>query len=79
MRNPNEGKKKYSIVHWKTGVPEEEGMYIISLTNGRVKVSECILVDTEDCESLVWREFDDEDIAAWCKLSDIEPYKEESE
>ena len=66
-----------SVIKWQTGVPEEEGMYIIS-TDGQVKVSECIMVDIEeqDCESIVWREFDDEDIAAWCKLSDIEPYKE---
>ena len=66
-----------SVIKWQTGVPVEEGMYIIS-TDGQVKVSECIMVyiEEQDCESIVWREFDDENITAWCKLSDIEPYKE---
>ena len=73
MRNPNEGKKKYSIVHWQTGEPKESGIYLVTTSSNIVRTSYwnngCWLINDLPFSTL--------NIKAWCKLSDIKPYKEE--
>ena len=75
MRNPNEGKKKYSIVHWQTGEPKENGICLVTTSSNIVRTSYwnngCWLINDLTFSTLK--------IKAWCKLSDIEPYKDESE
>ena len=67
--------KKYSIIHWQTGKPKEDGVYIVSL-------SHC-----PDAAVLIrvgyhWMYGDvripDEEVVSWAALSDIKPYKEET-
>ena len=66
--------KSQSLIKWQTGEPKEGGGYLITTYNGFV------LAD-------YWRVFPNRsgwdyrskfDVVAWCKLSDIEPYKEET-
>ena len=71
-RNPNEEKKKYSIIHWQTGEPKEKGRYLVSMIDGGVTTAAFIKGDAHD------EHFFKEYVTAWCNLSDIEPYKEES-
>ena len=63
-----------SIIKWQKGEPKEGGLYLVSLKNCRV--------DFDAYEGIrkdwpCWIENEEEDIVAWCKLSDIEPYKAE--
>lgn len=76
MRNPNEGKKKYSIVHWQTGEPKERGEYLVTLLSGKVKVAEFYKYKVADKEYWDCIPYGIVGVKAWCKLSDIEPYKE---
>ena len=73
MRNPNEGKKKYSIVHWQTGEPKESGIYLVTTSSNIVRTSYW----NNGCWFINDLPFSTLKIKAWCKLSDIEPYKEE--
>lgn len=60
-----------SVIKWHTGMPTEIGKYIITTDDGEVRTINFHpkeIVDLEYFERLV---------IAWCKLSDIEPYKEE--
>ena len=75
MRNPNEGKKKYSIVHWQTGEPKERGEYLVTLLSGKVKVAEFYKYKVADKEYWDCIPYGIVGVKAWCKLSDIEPYK----
>lgn len=68
-----EYKRGLSAVKWQTGEPKEGGYYLITTDSGRI---------TTD----LWRIFPNRsnweyrnkfEVRAWCKLSDIEPYKEE--
>ena len=65
-----------SVIKWQTGKPKEEGDYLTTrrLANGKVYVCYNYWVDNKwfavPCENST--------TIAWCKLSDIEPYKEES-
>jgi hypothetical protein len=71
MRNPNEGKKNYSIVHWQTGKPKESSAYIVTLRFG--------LIEEDWWNNIIQRWTRNKgEVIAWCKLSDIEPYKEET-
>ena len=76
MRNPNEGKKKYSIVHWQTGEPKEEGEYLITTYNGKVRTDEFYHYSVSGKEYGTFIKYANP--IAWCKLSDINPYKEDS-
>ena len=76
MRNPNEGKKKYSIVHWKTGEPKERGVYLVTLLNGKVRVADFYQYKIADKEYWNCIHYNIVCVKAWCKLSDIEPCKE---
>lgn len=63
-----------SIIKWQTGEPKERGYYLVTLTNNKVELDEyCGIIEDE----LGWFEHEEDEIIAWCKLSDIKPYKEE--
>lgn len=60
-----------SIIKWQTGEPKESGSYIITTDEGTVALASFY------SESSVDVEFFKICVTAWCKLSDVEPYKEE--
>lgn len=64
---------KQSIINWQTGEPKEGGYYLITDFYGHIATD-------------MWRIFPNRrgweyrnkvDVIAWCKLSDIKPYKED--
>lgn len=59
-----------STIKWKTGVPEETDNYIITANDGTVMYFRFC------CKEIVDIEFFERFVLGWCKLSDIEPYKE---
>ena len=61
-----------SIIKWQKGEPKEEGYYLVTL-----KTPICIIVDVCNYEEYGWSYCGNCKVIAWCKLSDIEPYKEE--
>lgn len=61
-----------SVIKWQTGEPKEEGRYIVTTIDGHIATAVYLLNDVHD------KHFFDTYITAWCKLSDIEPYKEET-
>ena len=72
MRNPNEGKKKYSIVHWQTGEPKESGLYLVTIKG---MYETFVTYSRYSCLN-GWPHFNK--VLAWCLLGSIKPYKEES-
>ena len=60
-----------SVIKWSTGRPEETGSYMVSV-GGRF-----VTTDYWYCLKGKWQYWEGE-VIAWCKLSDIEPYKEET-
>lgn len=72
-----EEKKPYSIVKWQTGEPKERGEYLVTLLSGKVKVAEFYKYKVADKEYWGCIPYGIVGVKAWCKLSDIEPYKEE--
>ena len=60
-----------SIIKWQTGEPTKDGVYLVTTILGEVKTSTYIKAKAIDFG------FFSQDVVAWCKLSDIEPYKEE--
>ena len=66
-----------SIIHWQTGEPKDDGEYLVSLEDGSVCRDEWReLYCDDDMKCWVYNEGE---VKAWCKLSDIEPYKEKEE
>ena len=67
-----------SIIKWQTGEPNLFGTYLVTLRSGIVCVDnyefETDLLYEKDTYS--WQLYREE-VVAWCKLRDIEPYKEE--
>jgi len=62
-----------STIKWQKGEPEEDGTYLIT-----VKGKKIVYVATDFWDNREeWDTFVTESVVAWCKLSDIEPYKEE--
>lgn len=61
-----------SKIKWQTGEPKEGGSYLTTVSNGTVL---CNVWAKYAKEWVFWKN----DVTAWCKLSDIEPYKEEKE
>lgn len=79
MRNPNEGKKKYSIVHWQTGEPKAEGYYLVTTIFGHVTFDYWMRKYNEGGSYYDWSLNNGyKKVRAWYPLSDIEPYKEET-
>lgn len=67
-----EYKRGLSAVKWQIGVPKESGMYLVT-----IKGKYSIFVQCAQFGCLTgWSYFKPEEIIAWCKLSDIKPYKE---
>lgn len=64
-----------SIIHWETGKPKEEGWYLVTFRNGQVH--NVYFKTNANCA--YWKYANEGNIIAWCKLTDIEPYKEEKE
>ena len=69
-------KEMVSKVEWQTGVPKERGAYIVSLANGEVGYD---YFGFWDSVKWVWQFNMDSEVKAWCKLSNIEPYKGKEE
>lgn len=70
-----------SVVEWQTGEPTEEGKYIVTLLEGAVIVGELYpyeyVKDSRKTIEYAWRHSFQDSVIAWCKVSNIEPYKEE--
>ena len=66
-----------SKVEWQTGEPKGNGEYLVSLEDGSVCRDEWRELYCED-DIKCWV-YNDDEVIAWCKLSDIEPYKEKEE
>ena len=62
-----------SVIKWQTGEPKENGICLVTTSSNIVRTSYwnngCWLINDLSFSTLK--------IKAWCKLSDIEPYKEE--
>lgn len=65
-----------SVIKWQTGEPTEEREYLVSLEDGSVCRDEWRKLYFGD-EKQCWV-YNEGEVTAWCKLSDIEPYKEET-
>lgn len=59
-----------SLIKWQTGYPNETNSYIVTLKDGAIEVDMWLNIDKR------WLEFNDL-VIAWCKLSEIKPYREE--
>lgn len=57
-----------SVIKWQTGEPKENGTYLVSTLDGFIEVS--------NWGTCAWDTQLSDSVIAWCKLSDIEPYKE---
>ena len=63
--------KRLSSVKWQTGEPKESGYYIVTLRFG--------LIEEDSWNNIIQRwSRNNGEVIAWCKLSDIETYKEET-
>lgn len=62
-----------SVIKWQTGEPKEGGYYLITTYNGKV-LTDYWRVYPNHCG---WDYRNKFDVTAWCKLSDIKPYREE--
>lgn len=64
-----------SVIKWQTGETKEEGEYIVQLKYyNRLTISSW----ERFSNGWNWTVFSKSEIIAWCKLSDIEPYKDET-
>lgn len=74
-----------SKIKWQIGKPKEKGIYLVTYKFGYYSSERYlekeyrISIDTSYWDNF-WYQYDNEmldcKIIAWCKLSDIEPYKE---
>lgn len=66
---------KKSEIKWQTGMPEQTGLYLVTLSTGEVIA---MVYNNRFASSPYWfgEENEEGTVIAWCKLSDIEPYKE---
>lgn len=62
-----------SVIKWHTGEPKESGSYLITTDEGAIALASFYPDNSSDVD------FFRICVTAWCKLSDIEPYKEETE
>lgn len=64
-----------STIKWKKGEPKENGIYLVTTMRGVVRTAywniDCWLINDLPFSTLK--------IKAWCKLIDIEPYREKEE
>lgn len=59
-----------SVIKWNAGKPKEEGRYLVTTIDGHIATAVMIKNDLHD------KYFFNQYVKAWCKLSDIKPYKE---
>lgn len=67
-----------SVIKWRTGEPKEEGFYLVTfcfLNNHKKGITKA---EWYNKHWFIGLNYPQEEIIAWCKLSDIEPYKEET-
>lgn len=64
----------YSIIHWNTGEPKENGSYLVTISG----LDSIYVICAVYLHETGWCYRGKEEIIAWCKLSDIKPYKEET-
>lgn len=64
-----------STIKWQTGEPEENGSYLVSIKGEFSEYTTCAIYNFVTG----WCHWKKEEITAWCKLSDIEPYKKLAE
>lgn len=61
-----------SVIKWQTGFPGIEGEYLVTEDNGNVDTDCWVVLEHYS----YWVGHRDDKVVAWCKVSDIEPYKE---
>lgn len=74
-----------SVIKWKTGVPSEKGVYLVTyrfghyLTEHPFQKVYTTSIGTSYWDGF-WHSYEDEasdcKILAWCPISEIEPYEE---
>ena len=73
--------ERNSVVKWQNGEPKEEGEYLVVVHGKRVQEDQVYTYDEIKNGSVkkvyVWTVHWPTAVTAWCKLSDIKPYKEE--
>lgn len=70
-------KGSFSVIKWQTGNPKEDGEYLVSLEDGSVCRDEWRELYCED-DIKCWV-YNEGEVTAWCKLSDIKSYKAKEE
>lgn len=66
-----------SKIKWQTGNPKHDGEYIITSFDSLQKIHICRVLEKVGYKWMNGNlEVKNCNIKAWCKLSDIEPYKE---
>ena len=61
-----------SVIKWQTGEPKKGGVYLATTKSGLIRTAYWNM----NCWMINNLPFNSNIIIAWCKLSDIEPYKE---
>lgn len=63
-----------SIIKWQTGMPEQSGLYLVTMSTGEVTVMECYNPYTS---SPYWLDEEEEEgeVVAWCDFKNIKPYR----
>lgn len=61
-----------SVIKWQAGEPKEKGMYLVTTKDGLIRTSQFMIEYGIKTWAFGLK------VIAWCKLSDIEPYKEET-
>lgn len=66
-----------SKIKWQTGEPRHDGIYIVASFDSLQKINICRVLEKVGYKWMAGNlEVSEYNIKAWCKLSDIEPYKE---
>lgn len=65
---------KKNKIKWQTGMPEQSDVYLVTTTAGEVTMR--VMYDPYGDDPNWLNDEEDDEVVAWCKLSDIEPYKE---
>lgn len=67
-----------SSIKWQTGLPEQSGLYLVTMSTGEATVQEWYNPYTS---SPYWvdEEKEEGEVVAWCDFKDVEPYKEKTD
>lgn len=69
----NAALERNSIIHWQVGEPKESGFYLVHTKSGYTLIDHYIV----PARNYILGNVDKSEVTAWCKISDIQPYKEE--